>query len=534
MIYKISMKKIFVSCFFALYFCTNLLCAAIPSETEEYFRWRQLPCILLIQGKEVKEEAGYQSVAQEHTEMCRLESMMTHALAESIDQGTNLALSRISIVYEKDGAFYRVSDWLRDEDGNITVFSSGSESPIFVGNSARVIQQITKSSAPPTAGSTRSKARRTKIDMGNRFIVEGQNFRFIVAGTVDCEPSLEGQYPLQDFLLRLFNFTKMNPPPPEKEKTKAIEWRNHATKKLDVAATENSNSLFIRFNSEYSLFLLKNILRESQFPQNFHHSEQWWMQYISQEFKVNEVEGSRLYHKVKNLLEKKTTAKGGKVFAIVLHIHFKNDVCSCCTPTLSAFSIQQSRALSKFKQQTLVENPDHFHDQFKILILASSRVNNYPKRRTYHGHGATPEPPHSINLETFPPLVAQVAMPDLPPKRSAFAEKLPDVVFFPDAAAGGAGAAGGKPHVADDDSEEDADAAAERAAAAAATAVGGSAAGSRRSRDAAAAERPAARDTTRGETKDLTHRRRDVVADDSKDDDGAPEGAADTAGADVK
>ena len=85
MIYKISMKNL-CFLFFTLYFCTNFTVCHNPSETEEYFRWRQLPCILLIQGKEVKEEAGYQSVAQEHTEMCRLESMMTHALAESIDQ----------------------------------------------------------------------------------------------------------------------------------------------------------------------------------------------------------------------------------------------------------------------------------------------------------------------------------------------------------------------------------------------------------------------------------------------------------------
>ena len=57
------------------------------------------------------------------------------------------------------------------------------------------------------------------------------------------------------------------------------------------------------------------------------------MQYISQEFKVNEVEGSRLYHKVKNLLEKKTTAKGGKVF-LLFCISISKMMCVLVAPQL--------------------------------------------------------------------------------------------------------------------------------------------------------------------------------------------------------
>ena len=105
--------------------------------------------------------------------------------------------------------------------------------------------------------------------MGNRFIVEGQNFRFIVAGTVDCEPSLEGQYPLQDFLLRLFNFTKMNPPPLRKKRKKQSNGEIMPQKNWMWLQPKTRILYLLDLTQNILCFLLKNILRESQFPQIF-------------------------------------------------------------------------------------------------------------------------------------------------------------------------------------------------------------------------------------------------------------------------
>ena len=358
----------------------------VPRQAEEGFRWRRA-CRLVLSGQDITANAQGKSSQIEHLEMNDIETFLSHSLPyysyarASQDRpeinprqpyinrdafNRNIALAKISVVLQVGERLVRVSDWVKwiDREGqitpNIAVFISGQEGTLT--NTSLTI--IHSPQADPVtypvheANGTTTKA----VGQLSRTLVELFN----------SPNSCLDRY-IKDQIL--------------KDATAEVETGKRSREGTKLTSED----------------------RARQFPEHFHHSEQWLMYYLGQ-LKEDRNVISILVDQI--ISQAASQGTKGSPSAIMLHIHSKNDLCNRCTA--SVYQFNSSSLVVKFKKE-MVEKYSIEQEPI-FLTIASSRVNNYPERRAVCGHddhfNAT------IDVRTFSPWFVQIAMPDIPFRQS--------------------------------------------------------------------------------------------------------------------
>ncbi|MDP3372437.1 MAG: hypothetical protein Q8S21_06095 [Candidatus Paracaedibacteraceae bacterium] len=322
-------------------------------QPEEGFRWRQ-NLGLHYQGQKII-DLDCEDVVTEHQGMSDFENIISHTLTKTeIDR--NVALVRISVIFQdaSTGILHRISDWIKWQGINEGI---SNQLAVFISGTGPFLS-----------------AERKSFLEGE---LEGQ-IHEITARELNQGISFD----LQAELKQLFN----------------------AGLKQNLDESERIEKLR-EINAH-----------DSQFHVNYHHSEQWVLNYLAG---VHSDGKMTLMKAVDNLISTNRAngnfKEGAKILSVILHIHSKNDVCERCTQTISRIMAECNFLISGLKMyiQSAYNNNATISPTF--LTLTSSRVN-YKKRRDLHGHDDSSNDP--IDLKALPPLFVQSVTIDSPMPQS--------------------------------------------------------------------------------------------------------------------
>lgn len=425
-------------------------------QQEEGFRWRSPHSQFTWCGNPIESDRD-PSFIQEHQEMNEIERRLFYSLP-SQTVSHNILFAKLSVVVRTQTGFRKLTDWVKwcDERGRVS-----DQIAVFVSTQTHLFS--TFAAEATTTNPNGYKGRGLERFGADR----GLSFREVLSRDL-VKTARNPSEALQKVINEVFS---------TKTDHCRDDTRNRKRGAIDIQDSILDPSIIQRVNDDLKkeddrqkklTMLEKNQkpktkedikkLRSSSFPTNFHHTEQWLMLYLglNKPYPPSNPGGrdrstTVLTLLIQNLIDSRFgELYDPKIVSVVLQLHSKLDVCSNCTPTLSAFCTKSNGTVFSSLMDIQTFLPQYFDEPavdrapapagaaggggcaagsaqdahndrstVPFLILASARVSDYTdKRRIAHGHDDHDESP--VDLSTLYPLYIQIPMPDEPLRRYGF------------------------------------------------------------------------------------------------------------------